>query len=224
MGMHIGLIAAKTSAAQLREAFLRTCPQYEVTASADQLNGADAVEKWRDAHAQFVSAADWSRDDPGRSVFVFWQDGPWAIFMDESFVHAAAENTLAALSTHLGTVISFTVETAAGCAFFYCFENGRLRRSISNLDTEMATEGEPLPEEVGINVGGYYMQETEELWRAFGLTPFQNLPPPTECQAICVIDRTDYEQLHKDRAPKPPAQTATVPKVSASNKPWWRFW
>jgi hypothetical protein len=96
------------------------------------------------------------------------------------------------LSTHLGIVVSFVVETAGGCAFFWCFDGGKLRRHISNNDTAVSMKGDPLPEEAGIDIGNYYMDEAEALWQALGLSPFQEMPTTVGCQAICVVDRTDY--------------------------------
>ncbi len=57
MGMHLGLIAAKTSIVQFRDAFLRAMPNYEL-ASAENLHG-NALEAWRTSHEHEVIAADW---------------------------------------------------------------------------------------------------------------------------------------------------------------------
>ena len=195
MGMHIGLVAVRTSVAQFREAFSRAWPQLEIVASDDFLPDANAMWAWKEAQEKFVSAADWSEDDPGREVYMFWQDGPWAVMADHSYVLASDDKGLKNLSTLHGTVLSFVVETAGGCAAFACFENGRLRRKITNNDADISTEGEPLPEETGIDVSGYYMDETEALWRALGLSRYDEMPTSVGCQAICVIDRTDYGDL-----------------------------
>jgi hypothetical protein len=36
------------------------------------------------------------------------------------------------------------------------------------------------------------MDETEALWKAFGLSPYEAMQKTAGCQAICVIDHTDY--------------------------------
>src|SRR3990172_1007268 len=128
MGMHIGLVAAKTSVARLRKAFSRAWPRFEIVASEENLPDANAMWAWKESQEQFVSAADWTKDNPGREVYVFWQDGPWAIMMDESYTLASDEEGLRILSTQIGTVLSFVVETAAGSAEFSCFANGPLLR------------------------------------------------------------------------------------------------
>jgi len=193
--MHIGLVAAKTSVARLRKAFSRAWPRFEIVASEENLPDANAMWAWKESQEQFVSAADWTKDNPGREVYVFWQDGPWAIMMDESYTLASDEEGLRILSTQIGTVLSFVVETAAGSAEFSCFENGQLRRKISNNDAGTSTEGEPLPQETGIDTSNYYMDESQALWNAFGLSPYDEMPTLAGGQAICVIDRTDYGEL-----------------------------
>jgi hypothetical protein len=224
MGMHIGLVAAKTSVARLRDAFLRAWPNYQLAESADHLGNPQEAQAWQKAHARRVTAAQWSADNLEKMAFIFWQDGPWAAFMDESYVLGMDEPALAQLSAELGTVITFTVETAGGCAFFRCFENGQLRRSIDNSDGEMSSQGDPLPQEAGIDTGKYYMQETEQLASAFGLVPFDQMPTSADLQAISVIDRTDYGEVSTTAALPPPKEPAQAAMPRSQQKPWWKFW
>lgn len=195
MGMHIGLIAVKGSVAKFRDAFNRTWPQFETVASAGSFPDANAVWAWKESHEEFVSAANWSRDKPGKSVYVFWPDGPWAIMMDPDYTRATNEEGLQRLSAQVGTVLSFVVESAGGSAFFWCVQDGKILRKISYSDTDVSMEGNPLPEEKGIDVSNYYMDETEALWKAFGLSPYDVMSTSEGCEAICVIDHTDYGRL-----------------------------
>jgi len=226
MGMHLAFVAARTNVTRLREAFLRAWPQYELAATTEHLENANAMEAWKDSHQQEVMVADWSKDNPGRMVFMFWRDGPWATFMDEGYTHATDHDALKRLSAEVGTVIAIVVESASGSAHFSSCESGQLRRAIDNSDTDVTTEGEPLLQEAGIDISKYYMDESEALWLAFGLSPFDALPTSHDCQAICVIDRTDYSDLLKparDRslspAPQSPRSAPATPK-----RPWWQFW
>src|SRR6266496_1844775 len=130
MGMHTGMIAAKVPVSRLRDELLQLYPQYELVASEENLSDWDAVWVWQKAHEQFVSAADWAPSNPGKSVYIFWQDGPWAIMNDPSYIHAADPEKLCTLSASAGLVLSLVVESAGGCAMFCCFENGKLRRWI----------------------------------------------------------------------------------------------
>jgi hypothetical protein len=193
MGMHISLVAAKTSAPEFRDAFALAWPQYEIVNSAEKLRNASALWKWKKANEKFVSAADSTPDNPAKDVFLFWQDGPWATMLDPDYGPACDEKGLKKLSKRLGTVLSFVIETTSGCAFFWCFQEGKLRRQIINADTDVSTKGKPMPEEAGIDISEYYDEESEALWTAFGLSPYTKMPTSVGCQAICVVDRTDYE-------------------------------
>ncbi len=228
MGMHFGLIAAKASVDELRAAFLRTWPAYEIVASENGFSSQDAVRSWMKSQEEFVSAADWTKANPGKMTFAFYRDGGWAIFLDSSYLRASDDEKLSALSTELGTVTSFVVETAGGSAFFWCFERGHLRRMISNLDGYVAMEGEPLAEEAGVDIDRYYMAETEALMKAFGLSPFDQIPRPDECQAICVVDHTDYDSLQKfsglDALKSGEENLIKAPQSQPPKRPWWRFW
>ena len=55
-------------------------------------------------------------------------------------------------------------------------------------------KGKALPEEAGIDVDNYYMDETEALWAAFGLSPYDAMKGAAGCEAISVVDRTDYSR------------------------------
>jgi len=195
MGMHIGLVATEGSVAKFRDAFSKTWTKFEIVDAIDNLPDANAMWAWKESNEKFVSAANWTKDNPGKEVFLFWQDGPWAVMMDPSYTLASDEDGLKHLSTLVDKVLSFIVETAGGCAEFSCFENGCLVRKISHYDAGVSTEGKPLPEETGIVVSNYYMEETEALLKAFGLSIYEEMPGSEGCQAICVIDRTDYGNL-----------------------------
>jgi hypothetical protein len=216
MGMHVGIVAARCSVNELREAFSIAWPAFEVASSADALPDASSLWAWKESHEQFVSASEWTKENPGSYVVMFWQDGPWAAMMDPSYVLATDKEALQRLSGRLGEVLSFVVESAGGCADFMAFGNGRLRRSISNSDGDIAIEGQALPEESGIDVSSFYMDETEALWRAFGFSDLDRVPTDVGCQAVCVIDRTDYG---KDALSNP-----FQPAVDPPQKPWWQIW
>lgn len=164
----------------------------EVVASDEALQDANAMWEWKESHEQFVSAAEASEDNPEREVYLFWQDGPWAVMLDESYTRASDEEALKHLSKEIGTVLSFVIETTGGSVSFYCFQDAQMRRSIHHSDGEVTAEGQPLPEEGSIDTQGFYVDEIEALWRAFGISAYDEMPTSEGCQAICVIDHTDY--------------------------------
>ncbi|MFC4308636.1 hypothetical protein ACFPN2_06030 [Steroidobacter flavus] len=221
MGMHFGLIAAKTSVSELRAAFSETWPELEVVSSAEKFATADDVWSWKNAHERFVSAAEWTKDNQGVEAYVLCQDGPWAVLMDFSFVLPGDDAALEELSVRFGSVVSFIVETAGGCASFCCYESGQLRRMIQNIDGELTSSGSPLPQEVGIAVENYYMKETEQLMRAFGLSPPDDLPIASTSVAIATTDRTDYTQLARNVTDGKAEDSVSSPQAT---KPWWKLW
>jgi hypothetical protein len=152
------------------------------------------IWSWMDDHEHDVSAAEWTKENPGRLCLFFSQDGPWAIMMDPSYTLASDQKAQKTLSEKFGTALAFVVESVTGCASFVCYERGQLRRAIHRLEGDMKTEGTALPEEKGIEVNDYYMDETESLMRAFGLSFLETFPIPTATIAIEVTDRTDYSQ------------------------------
>jgi hypothetical protein len=221
MGMHFGLIAAKVPLSQFRAAFSQTWPEMEVAASADGFGNADDIWSWKSANERFVSARNWTKENPGSEVYIFCQDGSWAVLMDFSYVLAADQEALEQLSTRFGSVLSFIVETAGGCAYFWSYESGKMRRMIQNIDGKLTSSGARLPQEEGIDVGSYYMEETERLMQAFGLSRPEDLPVASTAVAIAAIDRTDYTRhTGAISGEKPSAQEPS----SRRAKPWWKFW
>src|SRR4051812_46441435 len=109
MGMHLGLIAAKTSVDKFRQAFPRIWTEYEVVAEESFPDPKTAMD-WAEMHEDFVSAADWSKDNRGKEVYVFLKNGPWAIMQDESYCLASDDGKLKILSDQVGLVLSFIIE------------------------------------------------------------------------------------------------------------------
>lgn len=231
MGMHFGLVAVKAPLDRFQEAFAEVWPRLRLVTSMSNFLEGSEIWRWMENNEKFVAAAAWTPTNRGTQTALFCQDGPWAIFMDNSHTLVSDEEALKKLSLQFGTVISFIVETAGGCAFFWCYENGVARRVISSIDGKIDYQGEPLPEEVEIPAGQYYMAETEALISAFGLTPIENLPVVATTVAVALEDMTDYSHLDSKICNAPEKASATSsPSVSSETlqatpgKPWWRFW
>jgi hypothetical protein len=92
---------------------------------------------------------------------------------------------------------------------------------IQNIDGELTSSGVSLPEERDIDVGSYYMEETEQLMRAFGLSMPKDLPVATTAVAIATIDRTDYTR----HAGTVSGENSSAHESSSRRaKSWWKFW
>lgn len=221
MGMHVGLVACRTTVVELRRAFAELFPHLAEVESAE-LATVDELMRWAEARRRFVSAADWRPDHRGTEVVAFWQDGLWAVFTDGSYVLPSDDGRLAALSSRFPAVVSFIVESAGGAALFACFEQGRCRRRIAFTDGEVTAEGDALPEEAGIVGPEFYMEESERLARALGLSSLEagDGAAWTDLSAVCVVDGTDYRGL-------PPARRADAPargEAARPRRPWWKLW
>lgn len=231
MGMHVGLVAVKGAISDLKAAFPRIWPTFEITASADHLMSQDAIFAWMTEHERFVSAANSSKENPATRCSCLTQAGPWAILMDPSYVLASDEEALKQLSAVFGLALSFVVETAGGCAYFSCFEAGQLKRSIVNHGDGAEVEGASLSEEDKINVDDFYMEEVEALMAAFGLPSLDVLPIPGHTITIALTDRTNDTETRTQReeTPSPSRPTeASPPRQPAESqpatKPWWKLW
>jgi hypothetical protein len=229
--MHFGLVAVKAPLDTFREAFTGVWPRLRLVATATNFLEGSEIWRWMESNEKFVAAAAWTPTNRGTQTALFCQDGPWAIFMDKSYTLVSDEEALKKLSLRFGTAISFVVETAGGCALFWCYENGGARRVISSIDGTIDYQGEPLPEEVGIPAGHYYMAETEALISAFGLTPLEDLPVAATTVAVALEDMTDYSPVgSKVRVAPETALASSSPSASSENsratprKSWWRFW
>jgi hypothetical protein len=205
--MHVALVAARTTVSELRRVFVEAFPRLKVIESAE-FTTAEELQEWIKAHERLVSGARARPEDRGTTLIAFWQDGPWAVLADRSYVLAAGDDRLASLSTRF-RVLSFLVESAGGTAYFACFEQGRCRRSILNVDGAVIVEGHPLPEEADIDVGAYYMEESHSLACAFGLSSLEyaaGIARWTDFSAVRAMDgNVSVEQ------PRP-------------RRPWWKLW
>lgn len=222
MGMHFGIVAVRAPVGQLIDAFATCWPRHE-PADRASLAGLEALDAWMRA-TQRQAAAGARSDQPGTDTFGFWQDGEWAVMLDPSYAQASDPRALSALSERFGLALSFVIETSGGCAFFDAFAQGRRVRRIQSIDGDVSSDGERLPQEGGLPASTYYMDETEQLLRAFGLTPLERLPADQPVAGAAYVDRTDYVALEKARQARAPRAVAAPAAASQPGRPWWRFW
>jgi hypothetical protein len=175
--MHFGLIAVKGPLGPFRSAFSQIWPELEVVAAAEGFASADEI--WA-----------WTQEQPDSEVYIFCQDDPWAVLLDSSYIVASDQRALQQLSARFGSVLSFIVESTGGCAYFWSYESGQLRRSIQNINGELTTSGVSLPEEADIDVERYYMEGTEQLMLAFGLLMPEYLLGNSTAVAIATVPRS----------------------------------
>jgi hypothetical protein len=216
--MHFGIIAVEAEVAQLVEAFAHCWPKHQPLASRS-LAGLEALHAWMRAAQREGAAGAGPSGHHGVDTFGFWQDGQWAVMLDPGYAQASDPRALAALSERFGTALSFVIETSGGCAFFDAYRQGQRLRRIQSIDGEVTAAGARLPEEAALAASTYYMDETEQLQLAFGLTPPGRLPADLPVTGAAYLDRADY--VVQEAKPRGPCAGASP---SQPRRPWWRFW
>lgn len=211
MGVHYGFIAVSSTVERFVDAFTKVWPQHELGKRAT-LSSLDGFLLWKNENESFVSARDWTADNPATEVYGFVQDGNWALLLDTSYALCSDKEALVKLSDVFGSAVSFIIETGGGAVSFLSFTQGCLNRSIDSVAGNVTTTGNPLPEEFGLPIDRFYVSEAKELQRRLGLR-FPDESASTEVLGVAVTDRTDYSSL-----------LATQPITEPRRKPWWQLW
>jgi hypothetical protein len=223
MGMHFAVVAVPAGLEEFRRAFAATWPNHEPGRTRTGFTNYQDVWDWSEENKNVVYANDWSLKNPGSEVYLFYQDGPWAVMVDPSYVLASDEQGLSSLSSRFGKTLSIVIETTGGCANFDYYEQGVARRSVQYMDGEMKSEGERLPEERGLDKNTFYMNEVEQLMTAFGLSQIGDESVAPRIQAVELIDRNDYTRSNAKIMEDLGAKMVSAQEGEPA-KPWWKFW
>lgn len=225
MGMHFGILAVPAKLADFRTAFADHWPTLEPGRTRTGFANWQELWDWAQANEKFVSAHDWSLDNPGSAVYSFYQDGPWSVLVDPTYVLCSDSQALSTLSARFGKALSIVIETAGGTACFEYYEKGTSRRVVRYMDGDMQTEGARLPEESGLAADSFYMDEVEALMRAFGLSQVGEESIAPRVEAVELIDRTDYGQSRSKALEVLGEKMVAVQEQEAKvAKPWWKLW
>jgi hypothetical protein len=225
MGMHFGILAVPATLADFHAAFRETWPTHEPARTRTGFANWQELWDWAQANEKFVSANDWSPDNPGSEVCFFYQDGPWAVMVDPGYALCSGSKALKSLSARFGKALCVVIETAGGTAFFEYHEKGVARRVVRYVDGDMHTQGARLPEEMGMVEDTFYMDQVEEILRAFGLSQVGDESVAPRIEAIEIVDRTDYRKSSAKAKEDIGEKMAAVQEQEArAEKPWWRLW
>ena len=116
-------------------------------------------------------------------------------------------DSLAGLSRRVGRVVVATTQGTAGFAQLLVFQAGAAIRSITGEAGHTVETGTPLPEETGIPLGTFYLNELDNIRQRLGLSSFLRTEPAGPVMALHVVDRTPYPEVAQPR-----------------RRPWWKFW
>ena len=139
------------------------------------------------------------------------RDGEYNILIDFSMLMAVEEDALIKLSQHTPVYVAVTQGTA-GCASFACYRDSARVRSIDFVDGDIETQGDPLPEEEGIDLASFYDVGLENLWRKLG---FSGLLFTGEFKCFTAFHCRDLSATENEVAIAPPLR---------DEKPWWKLW
>lgn len=209
MGITCGWVSARTSKSGLVEAMLKAWDDCEVVRT-EEASGLDALH----AEQERVRREEKERGQ-ALSALGLYEVGERAVCVDPQAVLQTAGKEMGKLSELVGPTLGLTLGTHGGVAGFEYFVDGRCARRVWNDNGEVQLDGDPIAEESGIAVDEFYWEQSEQLWKAFGLGELGEWDGPLD---IVVLrnhgtERFLAELAEKRRAGAPPGK-----------RPWWRFW
>jgi hypothetical protein len=208
MSFSYSYLAVKCDVDELQAAFLALWPAFEVAELPQRFEYFEGAYEWATPRCGYLQG------DHPNDVKLLFRDNDWSVLADISMTMADDGDALAELSRRLGRVVVATTQGTAGFAQLLVFEAGTNIRSITHVNGRTDETGIPLPEEAGIPLERFYLDELDMLRKRLGLSSFLASDPAGPVVALHVLDRTPYP--------------TAAPRVSAPGpgrrRPWWRFW
>jgi len=200
--------AARCELAELQSAMLAAWPTLEVAEPAQEFASWDDAFQWAGPRCGYLAGAH------PNDVKLLYRDGTWSVVSDISTCMASDTASLAELSGRVGRVVLATTQGTVGYAELQVFEAGAAVRSIIGNGGRVTESGAAIPEEAGVALETFYLDELDTIWRRLGLSSFLAADPTGPTVALHVLDRTPL-------AEGPPAPTQ---RQSQRRRPWWRLW
>jgi hypothetical protein len=208
MSLSSSCLAVRCDVDELQAAFLALWPAFEVAEPAQRFESFDSAYQWASPRSGYLEG------DHPNDVKLIFRDNNWSVLADISMTMADDGATLAKLSHRLGRVMIATTQGTAGFAQLRVFEAGTDIRSITSVNGRSDETGIPLPEEAGISLDRFNLNELDLLWQRLGLSSFLQSDPAGPVVALHVLDRT----------PSPAAAARTLAPREVRRRPWWQFW
>jgi len=201
MSYSYSYLAAKCEIHEFQAALLAAWPALELAEPAQQFASWDTAYEWA------VPRSGYLRGTHPNDVKLLFRDGTWSVVADISLCMSSDGDSLAGLSRRVGRVVVATTQGTAGFAQLLVFEAGSAIRSITAESGHTVETGTPLPEETGIPLGTFYLNELDNIRQRLGLSSFLRTEPAGPVMALHVVDRTPYPEVAQPR-----------------RRPWWKFW
>jgi hypothetical protein len=211
MSFIYSFLAAKCEIPELQAAMLDAWPTLELAEPAQTFASWDEAYQWAGPRCGYLAGAH------PHDVKLLYRSGAWSLIQDISTCMVSYTESLADLSRRVGRVVAATTQGTVGFAELLVFEAGANLRSITGLDGHTTQTGATIPEEEGIPLAHFYLDELDTIWQRLGLASFLARAPAGPVVALRVIDRTAGDE--RDQAPTLP----TRPTQSES-RPWWKLW
>lgn len=209
MSFSYSYLAAKRSVPELQTALLEAWPHLEVAEPARQFDSWDSAYQWAVPRCGYLQGS-----HPHDVKFLF-EDGIWSVIADISLCMSADDNSLAELSRRAGLTVMATTQGTAGFAQLLVIESGSIIRSITGEGGHITQSGTPLPEEAGIPLENFYLDELDSIRQRFGLSSFLSSEPPGAVTALHVTDRISSPATSETPVPRSTEKTG---------RPRWKLW
>jgi hypothetical protein len=211
MSFIYSFLAARCELPELQAAMLAAWPSLQVAEPVQAFPSWDEAYQWATPRCGYLAGAH------PHDVKLLYRDGVWSVISDISTCMAEDTGSLADLSRRVGRVVVATTQGTVGFAQLQVFEAGAPIRSITGQNDRTTEAGAPLPEEAGVSLATFYLDELDTIWQRLGLSSFLQADPKGEVHALHVLDRTPLAEG------VPPPTSAQRPTESRP-RPWWKLW
>jgi hypothetical protein len=204
-------LAARCEIPQLQAAMLEAWTTLEVAEPAQEFASSDDAYRWAGPRCGYLAGAH------PHDVKLLYRNGVWSVISDISTCMASDAESLADLSRRLGRVIVATTQGTVGFAELQVFEAGAAIRSITGQAGRTTQAGTPIPEEEGVPLEPFYLDELDTIWRRLGLSSFLEGDSAGPVLALHVLDRTPVAEIV-------PAPGLAQRGMESRSRPWWQLW
>ena len=151
---------------ELQAAMLDAWPTLELAEPAQTFASWDEAYQWAGPRCGYLAGAH------PHDVKLLYRSGAWSLIQDISTCMVSYTELLADLSRRVGRVVAATTQGTVGFAELLVFEAGANLRSITGLDGHTTQTGATIPEEEGIPLAHFYLDELDTIWQRLGLASF----------------------------------------------------
>jgi len=189
MSFTYSYLAAGCDVHELQAPLLASWPVLELAEPAQEF------ASWDSAYQRAVPRCGYLRGTHPEDVKFLFRDGVWSVIANISLCMSGDGDSLAELSRRVGRVVVATTQGTVGYAQLLVFEAGAAIRSITAEGGHTAETGTPLPEEAGIPLETFYLDELDTVRQRLGLSSFLAAEPAGPVTALHVLDRTPYPDI-----------------------------